>query len=184
MRWQLACTGAGIAADAFLMRMTEDKFQKVDDAEIAFAELGHLILLKIRPYKEATARYFIFNEKLQTAERVDSIGQSYDLCGPKAYTMLELAQFVARTTGHDRLIFGADELLTNIMAVAMECLPGKLMSLDNVRSMTVDSVCSGGCTLPFGIAAASVEATAPAWLGSHSPRGRYALFRDRTRRAA
>jgi NADH dehydrogenase len=110
----------------------------------------------------------VFADALQ---QLDSIGQSYDLCGPKAYTMLELAQFVARTTGHDRLIFGADELLTNIMAVAMECLP-------------VDSVCSGGCTLPFGIAAASVEATAPAWLGSHSPRGRYALFRDRTRRAA
>ena len=123
----------------------------------------------------------VFADALQ---QLDSIGQSYDLCGPKAYTMLELAQFVARTTGHDRLIVGADELLTNIMAVAMECLPGKLMSLDNVRSMTVDSVCSGGCTLPFGIAAASVEATAPAWLGSHSPRGRYALFRDRTRRAA
>lgn len=64
-------TGEGIYSEP-----VEDKFQKVDDAEIAFAEQGHLILLKVRPYKEATARYFIFNEKLQTAERVDSIGQS------------------------------------------------------------------------------------------------------------
>jgi hypothetical protein len=64
-------TGEGIYSEP-----VEDKFQKVDDAEIAYAELGHLILLKVRPYKEATARYFIFNEKLQAAERVDSIGQS------------------------------------------------------------------------------------------------------------
>lgn len=64
-------TGEGIYSEP-----VEDNFQKVDDAEIAYAELGHLILLKVRPYKEATARYFIFNEKLQSAERVDSIGQS------------------------------------------------------------------------------------------------------------
>lgn len=112
--------------------------------------------------------------------RLDSIGQSYDLCGPNVYTMQQLAEFVARTTGHNRMIFGADELLTNIMAFAMECLPGKLMSLDNVRSMTVDSVCNG-CTLPFGITPESLEAIAPAWLAYRSPRGRYAAFRDRTR---
>ena len=112
--------------------------------------------------------------------RQDSIGQSYDLCGPKVYTMLQLAQFVAHTTGRERLIFGADELLTNIMAVALECLPGKLMSLDNVRSMSVDSVCNG-CTLPFGLVPETLEAVAPAWLAFRSPRGRYAAFRDRTR---
>ncbi|MFN7138609.1 MAG: DNA repair ATPase, partial [Limisphaerales bacterium] len=54
----------------------DDKNQKVDDAEIAYAIIDHLILLKIRPYKETNARYFIFNEKLQQAVRVDSIGQS------------------------------------------------------------------------------------------------------------
>ncbi len=64
-------TGEGVYSEP-----VEDKFQKVDDAEIAYAILGHLILLKIRPYKETAARYFIFNEKTQTAERVDSIGQS------------------------------------------------------------------------------------------------------------
>jgi len=53
-----------------------DKYQKVDDAEIAYAIIGHLILLKIRPYKEPDPRYFIFNEKLDSVVRVDSIGQS------------------------------------------------------------------------------------------------------------
>jgi hypothetical protein len=52
----------------------------VDDAEIAYGIVGHLILLKIRPYKEQTARYFIFNEKQQTAVRVDSIGRRACCC--------------------------------------------------------------------------------------------------------
>jgi uncharacterized protein YbjT (DUF2867 family) len=113
-------------------------------------------------------------------ERHESIGQSYDLCGPKVYTLQELVEFVARTAARCRWIFGADAALTGVMAFAMECLPGKMMSMDNVRSMTVDSVCGGGCVLPFGVAPQAVEAVAPAWLAHRSPRGRYARFRDRT----
>lgn len=54
----------------------DDSRQKVDDADIAYAILGHLILLKIRPYKEQSYRYLIFNEKTHSVLRVDSIGQS------------------------------------------------------------------------------------------------------------
>ena len=64
-------TGEGIYSEP-----VDDRNQKVDDAEIAYSSLAHLILLKIRPYKEAAARYFIFNEKQQSVVRVDSIGQS------------------------------------------------------------------------------------------------------------
>lgn len=111
----------------------------------------------------------------------DSIGKSYDLCGPRIYTLQELVEFVAQSTGRSRLIFGADTVLTRVMAFAMECLPGKMMSLDNVRSMTVDSVCNG-CVFPFGIVPQAVEALAPEWLAYRTPRGRYAQFRDRTQK--
>jgi len=118
----------------------------------------------------------------EAVERQDSIGQSYDLCGPGIYTLQELVQFVAHATGRCRMIFSADTALTNTMAFAMECLPGKMMSVDNVRSMTVDSVCSSGCKFPFDIEPGSVEAVAPEWLAHRTPRGRYAQFRDRTQR--
>jgi hypothetical protein len=90
-------TGEGIYAEP-----VDDKHQKVDDAEIAYGLVGHLILLKIRPYKEQTARYFIFNEKQQTAVRVDSIGSScvllpeeHGLIFPDGYYLAtgELKQF-------------------------------------------------------------------------------------------
>lgn len=83
----------------------DDKYQKVDDAEIAYGVVGHLILLKIRPYKENAARYFIFNEKSQTAVRVDSIGQScvllpeeHGLIFPDGYYLAtgELKQFESK----------------------------------------------------------------------------------------
>ncbi len=96
-------TGEGIHAEP-----VDDKFQKVDDAEIAYAILDHLILLKIRPYKETVARHFIFNQKQQSVARVDSIGRScarlpeeHGLIFPDGYYLGtgELKQFEARETG-------------------------------------------------------------------------------------
>jgi hypothetical protein len=90
-------TGEGVYSEP-----VDDKHQKVDDAEIAYGLVGHLILLKIRPYKEQAARYFIFNEKQQTAVRVDSIGSScvllpeeHGLIFPDGYYLAtgELKQF-------------------------------------------------------------------------------------------
>lgn len=114
-------------------------------------------------------------------QRRESIGAAYDLCGPKVYTLRELASFVAHATGRRRLVFSADTPLTYVMAFIAECLPGKLMSVDNVRSMQIDSVCARGCAFPFGIAPAALESVAPAWLAQRTPRGRYAQLRDRTR---
>lgn len=53
--------------------LVEHKDQTLDDAEISFADLGNLIVLKIRPYQEKIIRYIIFNEKMQEALRVDSL---------------------------------------------------------------------------------------------------------------
>ncbi|MEL7120928.1 MAG: DNA repair ATPase [Bacteroidota bacterium] len=53
----------------------EFKDQTLDDAEYLYADLGNLIALKIRPYQEEF-RYFIFNEKIQDAQRIDSLEDS------------------------------------------------------------------------------------------------------------
>ncbi|RMG16370.1 MAG: AAA family ATPase, partial [Bacteroidetes bacterium] len=61
-------SGQGIYAEE-----VTHKEQTLDDAEVAYADLGNLIVLRIRPYQEKTYRYFIFNEKMQEALRVDSL---------------------------------------------------------------------------------------------------------------
>jgi hypothetical protein len=54
----------------------EQKDQTLDDAEIYYASIGSLILIKIRPYQEEAFRYFVFNEKQREARRIDSIADS------------------------------------------------------------------------------------------------------------
>ena len=49
--------------------------QSLDDAEYFYADLGHLIVLKIRPYQEEF-RYFVFNEKMQEVQRIDTLADS------------------------------------------------------------------------------------------------------------
>jgi hypothetical protein len=49
--------------------------QTLDDAEYLYADLGNLILLKIRPYQE-DFRYFVFNEKMQEVQRIDTLADS------------------------------------------------------------------------------------------------------------
>lgn len=54
----------------------EDKTQSIDDAQFAYASVGELILLQIRPYREEAWRYYIYNRLTETVLRVDAIGQS------------------------------------------------------------------------------------------------------------
>lgn len=54
----------------------DDSGQGLDDAAIHWASVGSLILLKIQPYQEKTARYLVFNRKSKSVQRIDAIGQA------------------------------------------------------------------------------------------------------------
>lgn len=54
----------------------EDATQSLDDAQIDYAAVGNLILLKMRPYRETEWRHFIYNKLLESVQRVDAIGES------------------------------------------------------------------------------------------------------------
>lgn len=62
-------TGLGIYSEP-----VENKDQTLDDAEVFYASVGHLVLLRIRPYKETIFRHFVFNEKLKEVRRLDALG--------------------------------------------------------------------------------------------------------------
>ena len=117
-----------------------------------------------------------------------SAGQSFDLCGPRVYTLRELLEYVGAVTGNRRPIVGLGAALSYAQACAME-LPlvrqtmralDMLMTRDNYRSMQVDSVCS--CAFPFGMTPAALELVAPAWLAADTPRARLQRFRVSARR--
>ena len=51
----------------------ENPDQTLDDAEVYYAIVGNIILLKIRPYQEKAYRYLAYNAKLQRAQRIDAL---------------------------------------------------------------------------------------------------------------
>ncbi len=111
-----------------------------------------------------------------------TFGHSYDLCGPKVYTLRQLVEYVCRTLGVHRPIIGLNEPLSLLQAALLERLPGRLMTRDNVYSMRVDSVCD--CAFPelFGFSPTLLEAVVPEYLAGVTPRTRYRWFRYRARR--
>jgi NADH dehydrogenase len=107
-------------------------------------------------------------------------GKHYDLCGPREYTLRELMAFVCAVKGRRRLVVGLPDGIAWLQAWAMELLPAKLITRDNLLSMRVPSVCEA--PFPFGIQPAALEALAPAWLAPSGPRERYPQLRWKARR--
>jgi hypothetical protein len=64
-------SGEGIYAEP-----VTDADQTLDDAEIFYAVIGPLILMKILPYREDLHRYLVYNEKTGKVHRLDAIGHS------------------------------------------------------------------------------------------------------------
>lgn len=96
--------------------------------------------------------------------RRESYGRSYDLCGPRRYTLQELVAYTGRVSGHARPLIGLPDSLAWLQAAMMEFVPGAPLTRDNLRSMQVPSVCDDGCGLPFGRVAMPLEAVAPSYL--------------------
>ncbi|MFI6404974.1 DNA repair ATPase [Streptomyces sp. NPDC050548] len=64
-------TGEGIYSEP-----VDEPLQSPADAEIAYARVGALVLLRVRPYKEDAHRYLVFNTLTKGVVRLDGIGLS------------------------------------------------------------------------------------------------------------
>lgn len=110
-------------------------------------------------------------------------GQTYDLCGPKAYTLQELVNYVGDVIGKKRSIIPLGNWLSYFQAWALELMPGrKLMTRDNHYAMGTDNVCKGGWPSVFTFEPATLEAVAPEYLRADTPRARYESYRESARR--
>ena len=70
-----------------------------------------------------------------------TIHQSYDLVGPRVYTMKEIVEFAARKAKTSCAIIPVPAFVGYLQALAFEFLPGPiLMSRDNIASMQLPNV--------------------------------------------
>jgi uncharacterized protein YbjT (DUF2867 family) len=117
----------------------------------------------------------------------ETFGRTYELCGPRTYTLRELVQFAARAGGHPRPVIGLPDPMARTMAWFFEHFwPGEpLMSRDNLDSLKVDSIASRQPYRPadeLGIHATPMEPEAALYLAGLHPRTRYSGFRTRAHR--
>lgn len=133
---------------------------------------------KFQPiYVEDVAQVFV-----ASLDNIDTYGKAYDLGGPKVYTLRQLVAYVANTLGKKRPIIGLNNMLSYLQAFAMEFLPVKLMTRDNVRSMEVDSICVTSFPAFLDFQPVALEAIVPDYLSENNSRNAYNRFRTRAGR--
>lgn len=99
-----------------------------------------------------------------------TVGKTYELAGPKVYTLRELVKLAGIYTGHPRPVIGLPDSLARLQALIMEHMPGgPLMTRDNLDSMKVDNVASGPIDPELGITPTALEAVAPYYLTGQKP---------------
>jgi len=103
--------------------------------------------------------------------------RTYELGGPQVYTLREIVDLVAKTTGRRRWIIGLPDFLAWLQAMFMNFIPGRPFSSDNYRSLTVDSVCTDDGFAKLKLKPHSMAAAARQYLGAFEDNAR--LSRDR-----
>lgn len=116
-------------------------------------------------------------------ENTSTYGKSYDLGGPQVYSLRQLVQKVMDILGKQRPIIGLNDTLSMAQGFAMELLPIKLMSRDNVLSMQVDSVASQPIAAELNVKPTDMDVIVPEYLSNTSARGAYDGFRSAAGRA-
>jgi NADH dehydrogenase len=144
-------------------------FGRHDSLTNRFADL--LTVLPALPLARAGARF----APVHVADVVEAMVRSldlpashraiYELGGPQIVTLGELVKYVAAVTHKRRWIFGIPDWTGYCQALVFEYLPGKVLSIDNFRSLELDSVPQTDGFTHLGIHPASMAAVVPRYLG-------------------
>jgi NADH dehydrogenase len=101
---------------------------------------------------------------MRALNRAASAGATYELCGPEVLTLEEIVRLTARVAGLPCHILRLPDALARVQGVVMGLLPGKPFSLDNFRSLTLDSVCREDGCAALGIVPRPMLAELPLYL--------------------
>lgn len=112
-------------------------------------------------YAEDVARCFV-----ASLGNHKTYGARYDLCGPKVYTLAELVAYIAACMGKRIKIVPLNQTLSWLQAAVLEWVPGKPFSLDNYKSLQIDSVCSQTFPDVFGFQPTALESVVPGYLSA------------------
>jgi NADH dehydrogenase len=105
-------------------------------------------------------------DAIVAAARPSEAGKTFELGGPRAYTMREIYTLTVAAAGLRRLILPVPTWLAQVQAALLQNLPTPPLTLDQMKLLAVDNVVSGA--LPgldgLGITPQPVEAILPTYL--------------------
>ncbi len=108
-----------------------------------------------------------------------TIGKTYPLVGPAVYTLRQLLEYVISQSGSRCKIFGLGPTLSRLQATVFEFLPGKLITRDNLASMSLPNTFPDPFPSIFG-APSALEGVVPGYMPGQSGRARYQSLRQRS----
>ncbi|WPL17282.1 Cholesterol dehydrogenase [Thiorhodovibrio winogradskyi] len=104
---------------------------------------------------------------VRALDHPESIGRAYDLCGPRALSLRELVEYTAKVRGRRVRVIELSDKAAQRQARLFERLPGKPFTMDNYRSLQIDSLCAGDNGLvELGIAPTDIDLEVPRYLGT------------------
>ena len=114
----------------------------------------------------------------------DTRRQTLQLCGPRVYSLREIVALIRNASGQRGITVGLPDAVARIQARIMEWLPGKPFTMDNYRSLTVNSICEQNGFESLGIVPRSLAELAPALLRHSDRNSRFSRFRRTAGRRA
>jgi NADH dehydrogenase len=111
-----------------------------------------------------------------------TIGRTYELGGPRDYSLIELVRWTATELGLKRVVVPLPNLMSRVQATLMDFVPGKPFSTDNYHSLQLENITRQNALPYFGIVPGSVENIVPDYLGVSLRQRRLKLMRERARR--
>ncbi len=105
--------------------------------------------------------------------RPDAVGTTYEIGGPRVWSMREIMAYILAVTGRDKMMVNIPMCVARIQAAVMELIPGKPLTRDQLLLLQRDNVASAG--LPglkeLDIVPTPVELIVPAYLRRFQPGG-------------
>lgn len=105
--------------------------------------------------------------------RPEVAGRIYELGGPQVFTFRELLAWILKTTGRDHRLVAVPAGLARLQARVLECLPGKLLTRDQLLMLERDNVVSPGAPglAELDIVPTPMELVVPEYLRRFRPGG-------------
>lgn len=102
---------------------------------------------------------------VRTLDDRGSFGGTYELCGPDVLTLEQLVRMTAAVAQVSCHMLRLPDVLGFLQALVLGMVPGKPFSVDNFRSLSIDSVCTQDGLARLGISPQHIMAELPFYLG-------------------